>query len=378
MIPVVGQVLAAVIGLFDALVLLICGLNPPEEGQDPNPVCNRISGWIAYGVTWLIYSGNIMVDLEWEERLELQDFSQDFLDENLGIAVGNGLILEANVKSNARLINWEDTDFSALAGSYWWQYDDDNLRSTTFDYEFSDSENDLHEDLNRNEIDHSYWSPNEDGKDKYSYSAGVAGNAPLEAAGINRSIELYLNEGFAVPAQECWTIPNILTWVPPVIPVCYVRTERGSVNIDIGENMRYDVFPLTLDEFYDLTLKAGSGYALAWSPDTTPAFPVLQDADGDGLRSKSVGGADPDDSKWDTDGDGLSDYFEAELGSNPEDFDTDDDLLGDYDEVIHKTDINLADTDYDGLTDKEEIDGWEFVYDFAEDGSQLATWVTLY
>ena len=118
------------------------------------------------------------------------------------------------------------------------------------------------------------------------------------------------------------------------------------------------------------------GYRLDWSAGTSPNFPRLKDSDGDGLRNKADGGSDPDDAQWDTDGDRLSDYFETEIGSNPEDFDSDDDGLNDYDEVIHKTDINRADTDYDGLTDKEELDGWEFVYDFAADGSQLTTWVT--
>ncbi len=374
MIPVIGQVLAAVIGLIEAFVLLICGLNPPEEGQDPNPVCFRLSGWIAYGITWAIYAGNIMVDMENEDRLDLRDFSQDFLDPDMGMSVGNDLVYEAALRNQIELIDWKDTNSSFLAGSYWWQYNEDNLRSSSFVYNLEAYGDEHHADLERYLIPHENWDPNSDSADSYAYDDDLSTNIPIEAAGINRGISLYLNESFAIPAQECWLLPTLIPFFM-LIPVCYIRTEKGTVNINLGENLRYDVFPATLDGFYTLAARGG-GYALAWSQDTNPAFPRLKDADGDGLRVKAAGGSDPDDSKWDTDGDLLSDYFETEIGSNPSLKDSDGDGLSDYDEVTHGTDVNRADTDYDGLTDKEEVDGWEFVYDFAADGSQLSTWVT--
>ncbi len=369
-IPVVGQIIAGIIALFDSLVMFICGLAKSE-----NFVCRGISGMMTTAITFLIYAGNLMIDLDWENRLDIKNYSQEFDDPDSGMAVGNTLIITSTVESKVRHIDWRDTNFSILAGVYWWQYSDDNLRSTNLDYEYSALQRDRHEDLNLDGIGHENWDPGNDGEDQYTYEQDVSASVPLTSDGINQPITLYLNESWAIPAQECWTIPNILTWIPPVIPVCYVRTERGTSHVDVGENIRYDVFPATFDEFLTLTAK-NQGYALAWSQDSSPAFPRLQDADGDGLRAKAAGGADPDDSTWDADGDNLSDYFEIEIGSDPQDFDSDDDQLSDYDEVIYGTDVTLADTDSDGLTDKEELDGWEFVYDFAEDGSQIATWVT--
>ncbi len=42
--------------------------------------------------------------------------------------------------------------------------------------------------------------------------------SPLTQPGINRQLPLYLNESYAVPAQECWMIA--------FVPVCYIRTEQ--------------------------------------------------------------------------------------------------------------------------------------------------------
>jgi PKD repeat protein len=371
-IPVVGTILATVISLFDFVVLTVCGAINSE-----NPVCRGISGWIAYGVRWVIYSGNIMVDLEDDDRLTIYEFSQDFLDAALGMSIGNSLVMEATIRNEISLIDWGDTDNSVLAGLYWWQYNNDNLRSSTFRYNLESSANDHHEGLSRNGIPHSQWTPTTDGGAFYIYYSDESTQVPLAEVGINQTIPLYLNESFAVPAQECWLFPNplvIFTGVP-VIPVCYIRTEKGSNNINLGENMHFDVFPSTLDEFYALTAREG-GYALGWSEGSSPSFPRLQDVDGDGLRAKVAGGSDPNDLLWDTDGDGLSDYFEVEINADPEDVDTDDDGLWDYDEVLHDTDLNLVDSDFDGLTDKEELDGWEFIYDFDENGAALSTWVT--
>ncbi|MCX6028050.1 MAG: hypothetical protein NT169_01955, partial [Chloroflexi bacterium] len=367
-IPIVGQIIAAVIGLFDSIVLTVCGLAHSEH-----PVCQGISGWMVYGIRWVIYSGAIMVNLDDDERLKIHEFSQDFLDSALGMAVGNSLVMEATIRNRIELIDWKDTQSNWMAGLYWWQYSDDTLRSSTFVYHLDAVARDYHERLARNSIRHDEWTPDTDGAKSYTYSADVSAQTRLTEDGINLGIPLYLNEGFAVPAQECWLIP---IWFPPfAIPVCYIRTEKASSNINLGEHMRFDIFPPTLDGFYELTTQNG-GYALAWSQDTSPAFPRLKDADGDGLRDKADGGADPNDLKWDTDGDGLSDFYEVQIGTNPQVADTDHDGLTDYQEVILGTDPLRADSDYDGLTDGEEVAGWEFVYDFTADGSQLKTWVT--
>jgi len=197
---------------------------------------------------------------------------------------------------------------------------------------------------------------------------------------------LYLSEGYAIPAQECWAVPSYgvppcPTW--PCIPICYVRTEKATNHIDLGRHLKYDTFPATLDDFYEPVPK-NDGYSLAWGQDTAVTntlglpltFPRQKDFDGDGLLNAAAGGSDPDDRLWDTDGDGLSDYFEFQAGSNPNLFDTDGDGLGDAEESRLGTDPRRQDSDGDGLTDLEEVTGWEFVYAFHDDDNPLRTWVT--
>ena len=67
-------------------------------------------------------------------------------------------------------------------------------------------------------------------------------------AGLNQPVPFYLNLGYALPAYECWTMPNILTLFPPVIPVCYTRTLAGS-NSNPIDALKFDIFPSTIDGF---------------------------------------------------------------------------------------------------------------------------------
>ena len=249
-IPVVGQIIAAIISLFDSVVMLVCTATKSKNG-----ICRGITGWLAFGIRWAIYSGNVMVDLGDDKRLTISDVSQDFLDVTEGMAVGNSLTWEATITNEIQHIDWTDTQGSILAGLYWWQYSDDNLRSSNFQYYLQESQNDQHSSIGRNIIPNYEWDPDEDGEDKYAHSATESTEIPLTQAGINQKLDFYLNEGYAVPAQECWLFPNPLVMFTgvPVIPVCYVRTEKGTNHINLGEKMRVDIFPATLDEFYSLS-----------------------------------------------------------------------------------------------------------------------------
>lgn len=369
-IPIVGQIIAAIIGLFDSIVLFVCGLKESEH-----PICQGITGWMAYGIGWFIYSGNIMINLDDDSRLNIKSFGQSFVDPAQGMTAGSNLVISATVENHIHLISWADTGYNWKAGVYWWQYNSDTLASSNFRYHLQTDKDDHHSGLRRGGIRGYEWNP--DDCDPKSGGCSIEQTASTQVhvprVGINQSIVLYLTESYAAPAQECWTIP-IPIW-PWVIPVCYIRTEKGSSHIDVGSSLFYDVFPATLDDFYTLSAK-DDGYALSWSQDSSPAFPRLKDADGDGLRHKKDGGADPNDYAWDTDGDGLSDYYERLEGSNPNNADSDSDGMPDREETIRGTNLLMVDSDYDGLTDREEVEGWEFVYDFAPDGSQLITWVT--
>ena len=139
-----------------------------------------------------------------------------------------------------------------------------------------------------------------------------------------------------------------------------------------------DVLPATLDGFYSLygsgqasaltntpeqaplgNASAASGLRLAWDDQ----FPVLRDADGDGLLSAAYGGSDPNDGDWDSDDDGLSDKFEFdrrqfagwEGATSLLSEDTDYDGLCDDQELQFGTHPNRRDSDGDGLLDSEEV-----------------------
>ena len=390
-IPVAGQIIAAVIALIDALIFAICGWTgkAATEEQEGHPICKGISGWVAEGIKWVIYSANIMVDLEDEERLGIQDLDQGLVDPARGLAVNNSLVLSTTVKNTLDLIE-SPADWKARA--YWWQYDDDALKSSTFEYQIlqgkqediESEEGNIHDDLSRGTMENE-WQ----GDERPFYVVKTASNAvKLANAGINVALEdVYLAEGFAVPAQECWAVPTIgpPCFFYPCVPICYIRDFKATVHPNVGKYLKYDVFPATIDEFYALVEKDG-GYALAWDQEGDLTFPRLKDADGDDLLNKADGGSDPDDSQWDTDFDGLSDLYEAQNGSDPRQRDVDGDGLSDYDEARLGTNPYRADSDSDGLLDGEEVfhqdaggnwvGGWEFVYGFDADGNPLRTWVS--
>ncbi|MEZ4640772.1 MAG: LamG-like jellyroll fold domain-containing protein, partial [Caldilineaceae bacterium] len=192
----------------------------------------------------------------------------------------------------------------------------------------------------------------------------------------------YLREAYANPTQECWAVPVPLPLPVIAIPVCYIRSDKGTNHIDL--QLTYDIFPDDLNAFYD-PAAVGNGVSLAWGQDGEVIFPVMRDFDGDGLLSTAVGGNDVDDRFWDADGDGLSDLFETQAGTKPSAADSDQDGLSDRIEQLVGSDPLRADSDGDGLLDGEEVfhqddqgnwvGGWEFVYDIV-DGVPQSTWVT--
>ncbi|MBC8422435.1 MAG: hypothetical protein H8E01_00230, partial [Chloroflexi bacterium] len=355
-----------------------------EEQKWAQYFCKGISGWLAEGIKWTIYSATIMVDMSDENRLQIKNFDQDLVTREKGLSVGNTMVYSASIVNTINLVG---IPFDWKAASYWHQYSDNTLRSSTFQYKWQTAKDDFHEDLPRKKM-MAEWQPTNGGRPFFIAKSIASNGFPLDEAGINRPVRsMYVSEGYAIPVQECWVVPNPFTCpffpgVPYVclVPVCYIRTEKATNHIEMGKNLRFDVFPETLDGFYELTLKQG-GLALAWGQDGDVVFPPLKDADGDGLLNKAAGGSDPDDSLWDSDYDGLSDLYEFQNGTDPLNADSDfdgyhSDGLSDYDEAVLDTNPNRLDTDSDGLLDGEELDGWEYVYGFADDGAPLRTWVT--
>ncbi len=372
LIPVVGQLIVAIIGAIDALVALVCAA-AGWEGKYADAFCGGISGLMASYFT--PYGYNVMVDIAEEGRFQLASpFDYTFLHPEQGLAVGNELEFTATITNTIQFTTFPP-DWKALA--WFWQWNEAALRLSAFAYRWQSEPQDIHQTVGFGS-QYSAWTAAEWTKrfpflthKLYALASPTGDDAPLNQAGINQPLQLFLAEGYALPAQECILVPHPLG----LIPVCWVRAAKDTIHTDMGRMFAFDVFPATLDEFYQTTPKDG-GYSLAWGQAGNVTFSRQRDFDGDGLRNAADGGSDPDDSKWDTDGDGLSDLFESQHRSDPARFDTDGDGLNDAEETRLGADPTRKDSDGDGLTDKEEVDGWEFVYAFDANGNQLRTLVT--
>jgi Bacterial TSP3 repeat len=395
LIPVIGQLILALVGVIDALVAVICSAIPEDKKNQPGTearkwLCGGISGFLAKYSSWMFYSNVVMVNVDDARRLKILDINATLLDPSKGYARGNSLNIAVDVQNSLELnVNHSPIPYSLLpfegaqfqpgvfwykswmSAFYFWQFNGAILRSSSFDYRLASSQIDLHQNMQLNTMRNEWQQVRPNRPIWWSDPAGLLGLDPgpmtikrtvsreyvLTQAGLNKSLPAVLSESYAVPVQECWTIPLFFVIPTLYIPTCYPRPKQASVHLPLGEGMTYDVFPETLDQFYQLTTRPG-GYGLAWDA----AFPRLKDADGDGLRNAADGGADPNDSLWDSDSDGLSDYFEREKNLNPLLADTDGDALGDREELIAGTDPFRIDTDNDGLNDNEELDGWDFPY----------------
>ncbi len=342
-IPVAGQIIAAVLGLIDAVISLVCAIIGKDASE--SWVCAGLTGWLAKGIAWAIYSQAVMIDLYSKHRLKTHSFDFDFASGSNGFSAGSKLQYHVGITNT---IQKASLPVSGLAAVYAWQWTDHRAKSSAFAYAISADQDDLR--VSRGDTHwqgHSPW-----------YIAETVSSNPLDLPepGLNRAVSgVYLNEGYAVPVQECWGLL--------VLGVCYIRDKTDTNHLDIGSKLEFDILPATLDGFHALTTK-GDGYALAWGQDGDITFPILKDADGDGLMSNAYGGPDPNDSRWDSDGDGLSDPFELQNGTDPSNADTDLDGLLDNEELLRGTNPHLADSDGDGLTDGEEIEGWLFVYGY--------------
>jgi subtilisin-like proprotein convertase family protein len=399
LIPVVGQIIAAIIGAFDALVAAICGLASMIAGEDVKKtavgqwLCKGLTGWAAESIKWFIFSARALTDLQDPDRLQFGRFGYDLEEPDEGMAVGNNLYLTLDLTTTIKLVplvpptdemveNWESgtnlipVDWKSL--SYWWQFTDDNVKRSTFRYEIQNEEADL-EGVDLDQMTNEWQAAGAE-HTFYANPTPASEAIPLDTAGINRPVQATLTEGVDVATQECWTVPNplmpgcILPYVC-LVPVCVIRGSDDSIHIDLGGRFVLDVLPATLDEFYTAVERDG-GYSLAWGQADDLTFQRQADFDGDGLLGPADGGPDPDDSRWDADGDGLSDDWELARGTDPLRQDSDGDGLTDAEEFALGTDPLRQDSDGDGLTDKEELDGWEIVYAIDADGSQRYTWVT--
>lgn len=376
LIPGIGSLINSAILLIDSAIMGICKL-AGAEGDTADFFCSGIQGMLARVLANSFYRYEPWVDLNREDRLDIGGLQHALVNAQRGFVVGNTLQISAKVSSTIFerkttasevatdvVLGIATGGISTLISEV--SKPDPNVRTTTLKYQLTrvkeEDDNRIHKrlKLEPNQME-SEWKYNNN-----TIKQDVILLLPLDKPGINvpdTGSAYYLAEGQAYKATETTASVHFEE-----------KTAHDSLYISMGPGSVFDTLPADLDGFYQLT-KRDTGYALAWDS----KFPVLADADGDGLRSPAFGGNDPNDSRFDTDNDGLSDFYEiqhATLGLNPLNADSDNDTLSDYDELIYGTDPGKADSDYEGLMDGFELNGWNIVYGKDAQGKNLIAHIT--
>ncbi len=222
------------------------------------------------------------------------------------------------------------------------QSNDDEARRSAFAYFIQKQRIERHHGLSGNSM-HDAWTPVPDSRQlRYTTSIRTPEAIPFGPAGLNRSMSArYLTEAYALPYAGCWSFFGAGEFD------CDWEYIKGSMHINFGSELVFDVLPDTIEAFMDVE-EWGNGL-----------FPVQKDWDNDGLLSEEQGGPDPDDRAVDADNDGLADLVEIANGTDPLNADSDGDGMSDAQEIIWGTDPNNVDTDGDQVYDYiEAIEGW--------------------
>ncbi|HEX9028232.1 MAG TPA: hypothetical protein VF823_03580, partial [Anaerolineales bacterium] len=290
-IPIIGKLIFLLISALDSLVSWICSFlsEKAQQSKKAGWLCGGISGLLAHIFSWIFYSQQNVVDLNDEERWQLGIPEISFGDSARGFAVGNTLFYQLTLTNSLHLAkvppNWK-------AKIYKGQFNTDNLKRSTFKYGISggtvgetEHKADLHSDLalGQNKTE---WNPGpvRDGKQTYEITRTVDSAAPgfeLVQAGINVTTTVYIDEGYAIPVQECIAVPAPIVLL---LPICWIRESKDTGSAELGNSFPWDVFPATLDEFYQKTAVDG-GYSLAWGQSGEVRFGRQKDLDGDALLS---------------------------------------------------------------------------------------------
>ena len=357
---VIGSIIVGVIALIDAILTGICELGVSALRTVPGlgGACFTLNAIATRIIAKVLYSFDSMIDTDRTDmvvtggpEITLGAPEQGFVSTNpiaVSLPVTTTLVHKNPVSENF---------FHILP--FLFLFSEGNLRSSTVRHSLTPTGQTLNVDLN--EINNQ-WAVSESHKFAATplfrgQQIATVNSAPFTVpAGINRTPELHFNIGFAFPAYECWTVPNLLPpFTPPVFPICYVRSLTNG-NSDRISQLRFDILPPTFAEFTALAGAGDGGFRLGW--DTR--FDTLADADGDGVRSIAKQGLDPNDSTFDSDGDGLSDALELEsrqvgiqVQANSADIDADG--LTDAQELAFGSDPARKDSDNDGLLDSDEI-----------------------
>ena len=383
--PFVGTVLYMITDMIDSILRIVCEVDKLDGKRKHKDdfVCAGIKGAFVTHVAYFFYNVDIVLNLDDEDRLDVRVNSDILTDPEKGFIVGNTFHLSYLITNTVRT----NRDLSKTPPN-------SEAKRSSFEYslagykvEDTPSLGDTSWIVGSETLTYTwYGNPPQYPPQIVSYTASVFTTTAtvdydlvMRDHGVNVPMKVYFNEGLIVPVQEC-----------VFLKICEYPAEDAITNVShnyLGNDYVFDVFPETFSQFVSLKEVSPNRYRLAWDD----KFPVLRDADGDGLLSGE--GGDPNDGNPDTDGDGLSDFVEFEQGTDAEWADIDCDGLTDYWELTYGTDPYDSDTDGDGLLDGIELfhqvenvgckenpealweGGWEYIYDYDTDGQPYKTWV---
>lgn len=366
----VGLIIVALIGIFDGLLQLLCGVGV-------SGACFGVAAWLTEQIAKLIYGYSAASTVE-VQNTQFGPLNAALQTPTLGLRAGNVLVLRSTVTTT--LVHTDPKNSFFDAGTlrdvrdFWSQ---SKLQSSVFNYAYNarPATGALTWTL---APDHIYQR--RDGAGSVVFTQPMyRGSSPAEAvrgqvtlfAGLNTE-PAYLVSQYDLPGVECER------WV--VYSDCDEKRLTGASGA--GLDIVLDVFPANVTDFYRLAwgrwsqLRENFNSGGAFTREGGADFGVQRDYDGDGLLKGDFGGNDPNDGygEWDTDRDGLSDAREFQLradglGVSATDDDTDGDCqlpnnvcLTDGEEARRGTNPAQLDSDGDGLLDREELDGWTFTY----------------
>jgi len=377
---VIGGIIAAIIAVIDLILTAICEAGADSLRNVPGlgGSCFTLGAGAIKVLTYLIYNYDSMINTDRTDLVVMGAADINLADPSKGYVAGN--TLSVNLPITTTIVHKNpDASNGVLINAFLYLFSEANLRSST--YKYSLTAPDKQDIVVARDQMPGAWAVRERNADEggeyvattmYRGQASTNPPAPVTGiplqAGINRPAEFYFNMGYAIPAYECWMMPlPFLPFVPP-IPVCYAR-ELAGANSSKMDNIKFDIFPATLDGFMTVTSNGDGGLRLAWDA----GFPSLKDADGDGLLSNVYRGLDPNDNNTDADNDGLSDTYELEhrqagFALSPVSCDSDLDGLTDEQEMQLNSDPGVADSDNDGLLDGQEV--WHRIYSVTTTNNQ--------
>ncbi|MCJ7738447.1 MAG: right-handed parallel beta-helix repeat-containing protein, partial [Anaerolineae bacterium] len=306
-IPVIGQIIAAIMAVLDGLFALFTWLFGGNAQT------------ISQALLSLFYLAEVCTNIG-DDSITFGDFTSGLTDPDMGMVGGNTFLLRAPFEGALIETSFGNDDDLAkssveghLSGEYAY-YDEDELAAIFPSEDMSEQPTCTTSSIVK------YCSNNTE--IGYLLTPKINGIVPMQAL-VNYTIVWAEFGGAGAWRYSTHTLDGV---APEEID--YLKPDFTYL----------DILPVSLTDLWN------------WSELTN------HDWDGDGLWDEQETALGTSRTAWDTDGDGLSDQYEWQTaGTDPRKPDTDGDGLNDRLELRLGTFVGVADSDGDGLTDGEEV-----------------------